>query len=63
MKWYNENKTMMIDISRITFYSYNSNNITIEYVIDGIRMLESNPTISYDLFMALSELSSKKQIL
>ncbi len=35
MKWYNKNKTRMVDLSSIKYYHYDSHNCGIEILIDA----------------------------
>lgn len=61
MKWYNESKSIMVDLSKVSYYRYNKYNGVLNYIIDGVLITEEDEYISASLYTALQQ--SIKQVI
>lgn len=62
MKWYNKDKTMMVDISSVTYYKFKTVSNTLDLIVSG-QFLYLDGQDALNLFNMIKENVSDKQLL
>jgi hypothetical protein len=62
MKWYNKNRTTMVDLTSVKYYHYDAHNCGIDILIDS-NHLYFNGNEAESLYKELGQLTNNKQLL